>query len=94
MNTSDYESKLWELLSSSYKPISKKPLNTIIRLVTKAIKSSSLDPTIQKKLIPHNPKTPNIYGQTKIPKRYITLIPIVNVIGPPLIPFPPIWLWN
>jgi hypothetical protein len=49
MNTTNYEYKLQDLLSSSsYKPLSKKPLNTITNLVTKAIKSSSLDPRIQK----------------------------------------------
>jgi hypothetical protein len=57
MNTLDYESKLQDLLSSSfYKPLAKNPLNTITSLVTQAIKSSSLDPNIQKQLIPHNPK--------------------------------------
>jgi hypothetical protein len=70
MNTSDYDSKILDLLSSStYKPLAKNPINTITNLVTKAIKSSSLDPNIQKCLIPHNPQTPRIYGQPKIHKK-------------------------
>jgi hypothetical protein len=71
MNTYDYDSKLLDLLSSStYKPLAKNPISTITNLVTKAIKSSSLDPNIQKRLIPHNPQTLRIYGKPKIHKKY------------------------
>jgi hypothetical protein len=84
MNTSDYDAKILDLLSSSsYKPLAKNPLNTITNLVTKAIKASSLDPSIQKCLIPLNPTTPRIYGQPKIHKKDIPLRPIVSAIGAP-----------
>jgi hypothetical protein len=84
MNTSNYEYKLLELLySSSYNPLSKKPINNITNLVTKSIKSSSLDPNAKKCLLPHNPQTPRIYGKPKIHKKYTPLRPIVSAIGAP-----------
>jgi hypothetical protein len=84
MNTLDYEFKFIDLLSSSsYKILTKNPLNTITSLITKSIKYSSLDPKIQKKLIPHNPNTLRIYGQPKLHKKYIPLQPIFSVIGAP-----------
>jgi hypothetical protein len=84
MNTSNYETKFHDLISSSsYKPISKNSINTITSLITKAIKYSSLDPNIQKRLIPHNPQTPRIYGKPKIHKKDISLRPIVSAIGAP-----------
>jgi hypothetical protein len=59
MNTTNYESKLLNILStSSYKPLTKNPIKIIINLVTKAIKSSYLDPDTQKHLNPHNLQTP------------------------------------
>jgi hypothetical protein len=85
MNSFDYESKLLDLLSSStYKNIAKTPINTITNMVTKAIKYSSLDPTIQKCLIPHNPETHMIYGKSKIHKKNIPRRPIVRTIGDPI----------
>jgi hypothetical protein len=70
MNTSDYDFKLLNLLSSStYTSFPKNPINTITNMVTKAIESSSLDPTIQKRLIPHNPQIMRIYGQPKYTKK-------------------------
>jgi hypothetical protein len=84
MNSYDYESKLFDLLSSStYKTLAKNTINTITNIVTKAIKYSSLDPTIQKHLIPHNPQTPRIYEQPKFHKKYISLGPILSAIGAP-----------
>jgi len=66
MNTSNYDSKLLDLISSSaYKPLTKNPINAITSLVTKAIKSSSLAHNILKCFIPHNPQTPRIYGKPK-----------------------------
>ena len=57
MNTDEYKSKLQYLMSSSFfEPTSKNPINAISRLVTKTIKSSSLDLLVQKRLIPHNPQ--------------------------------------
>jgi hypothetical protein len=83
-NTFDYESKMQDLLSSSlYKPLCKNPINDITNLVTKAIKSSFLDPSIQKRLISLNSQTPKIYGQPKIHKNDIPLRPIVSAIGAP-----------
>jgi hypothetical protein len=52
-------------------------------LVTKAIKSSSLESNIQKHIIPHNPQPPRIYGQPKIHKKDIPLRPIASAIGSP-----------
>jgi hypothetical protein len=52
-------------------------------MVTKSMKASSLDPNIQKHLIPHNPQTPRIYGQPKIHKKDIPLRPILSAIGAP-----------
>lgn len=84
MNSSDYESKMLDLLSSSsYKILSKNPINSIMNLVTKAIKTSSLEPSLQQWLIPHTPQTPKIYGQPIIHKLGVPLRPIVSAIGPP-----------
>jgi hypothetical protein len=68
---------------STYKTLAKNLINSITSLVTKTIKSSSLDPNIQKYLIPHNPKTLRIYGQPKIHKKNLPLRPIASVIGDP-----------
>jgi hypothetical protein len=46
--------------------------------------ASSLDPIIQRHLIPLNPTTPKIYGQPKIHKKYLPLRPIVSSIGAPM----------
>jgi hypothetical protein len=62
MNTSDYESKLQDLASSS-------SINLSLNVVTKAIKYSSLDPIIKKRFIPQNPQTTMIYGQPKFTKK-------------------------
>jgi len=51
--------------------------------VTKAIKSYSLDPNIQKICIMLNPITPMIYGQLKIHKKDFPFRPIVSGIGGP-----------
>jgi hypothetical protein len=84
MNTVDYDAKMLDLLSSStYKELHKNPINTITKLVTKSIKSSSLDLATQKRLLPHNPQIPRIYGQPKIHKKNIPLHPIVSTIGAP-----------
>jgi len=84
MDSSDYDSKMLDLLSTStYKPLAKNPINSITTLVTKVIKSSSLDPTIQKHLLPHNHQTPRIYEQPKIHKKGIPLGPIVSAIRAP-----------
>jgi hypothetical protein len=84
MNASNYESKLQNLLYSSlYKPLAKNPINVVTNLVTKSIKSSSLNPNIHKPLIPHNPQTPTMYGQPKIHKKDIPLIQLVSTIGAP-----------
>jgi hypothetical protein len=84
MNTSNYEPRMHNLLYSfSYKPLSKNPINIITNLVTKAIKSSSLDPSVQKHLIYRNPQTPRIHGQPKIHKKDIPLRPMVSIIDAP-----------
>ena len=69
--------------SYSYHPLPKNPLQAISNKVYKAIKSSSLDPATQKRLVPLNPITPRIYGQPKIHKPNIPLRPIVSPIGGP-----------
>jgi hypothetical protein len=43
-----------------------------------------LDPSIHKKLIPHNTQTPKIYGQSKIHTKKHPLRPIVSSIGTPI----------
>jgi hypothetical protein len=68
---------------SAYKSLAKNLINSITSLVTKTIKSSSLDPNIQKHIIPHNPQNLRIYGQPKIHKKYLPLQPIASIIGAP-----------
>lgn len=58
-----------------------KTLDSITLCVNKAIESSHIDATIQQHLIPHNPQTPEIYGQPKIHKPGIPIWPIVTAIG-------------
>jgi hypothetical protein len=84
MNSFDYHSKLYDLISSSfYKPLAKNFLSTITSLVSKTIQSSSSDPNIQKNRIPHNPTTPMFYGKPKIHKKDIPLRPIISAIIAP-----------
>ena len=58
-------------------------MNKIMKLVSAAIKNSSLDDYTKNKLIPKSSMMPPIYGTTKIHKQGAPLRPIVNTIGSP-----------
>ena len=85
LNKEDYIAKMKSHLDSSgcYKKLNKNPLNRIIKGVNEAIKKSSLDEEIKKKLIVSDPLVPRIYGLPKIHKPGVPLQPIVDTIGSP-----------
>ena len=85
LNKEDYIAKMKSHLDSSgcYKKLNKNPLNWIIKGVNEAIKKSSLDEEIKKKLIVYDPLVPRIYGLPKIHKPGVPLRPIVDTIGSP-----------
>lgn len=69
------------LCSSSDKILPKNPIDSITQLVTKAIKSSSVDTSIQQHIFPHTPQLPKIYGQSKVDKPRAPLRPIVSAMA-------------
>ena len=75
LNKEDYIAKMKSHLDSSgcYKKLNKNPLNRIIKGVNEAIKKSSLDEEIKKKLIVSDPLVPRIYGLPKIHKPGVPL---------------------
>lgn len=85
MNRSEYEEKMLDRLlnSGSYKKLNKDPTIKIVKEMTAAIKSSSLDNEVKEKLIPKNCVTSQIYGLPKVHKDNVPLRPIVNTIGSP-----------
>ena len=84
LNGNDYHTKMIEHLSSgSYNKLDKDPSNRIVKTLTKAIRDSSLDDIIKRKIIPKNPFIARIYDLSKIHKDGCPLRPIVNTIGSP-----------
>ena len=79
MKKEDCDQKMKEHLAcGSYKKINKYPLNKFMKVVTTAIKDSSLDDHLKQKLIPKISIILWIYGSPKIHKQGG---PIVNTIG-------------
>ena len=85
MDKEYYVKKMYEHLNLSwcYKKLKMNTLNKIMKDVYEAIKMSSLDDDIKKKLIPSFPLIPRIYGLPKIHKDRVPLGPIANTIGFP-----------
>jgi hypothetical protein len=85
MNEADYNIRMIEHLSQcgSYKKLPNNPIAKIMKEVKIAIKNSSLDNRIKKRLLPSSEITPTIYGLPKIHKDGVPLRPIVNTIGSP-----------
>ncbi|CAG9563496.1 unnamed protein product [Danaus chrysippus] len=86
MNTSDYDSKITEILSdnSVYKKVNKDPTSKVLTetklLINKYSSKLNLD---IKSLVPSCSKPPKLYGLPKIHKQDVPLRPIVSQIDSP-----------
>ncbi|KAK9402182.1 hypothetical protein NXF25_010538 [Crotalus adamanteus] len=87
MNTSDYQTKLTNLLQdSTYKPLNRDPTTYLEKTTRSKIKASPIREEIQQRIIPRkkSSRCPKLYGLPKIHKEGTPLRPIVSSIGSPL----------
>lgn len=81
MDTSDYESKIGEILNSSeYIELNKNPTAQIERNVYKSLfkHKNYFQDKVRSRLTPHYSKPPHIYGLPKVHKENIPLRPVVS----------------
>ena len=84
MDSSDYESKVFDLLADpAYETTTRNPLGKIEATTKKLINQSSLLQDVKKRLIVSDARTPAFYGLPKIHKPDVPLRPIVSAIGSP-----------
>ncbi len=67
----------------AYKILNTKPTSKIEKIVSAAIKTCNLEPSLQKQLLSHDSRVPRMYGLPKIHKPSVPLRPIVSAIGSP-----------
>ena len=86
LNTTDYNQKMTELLSSDeYKPIKNDPTTYLEKTTKQIISSSTLNDDIKKLTIPRekSSRIPKAYGLPKIHKKDIPLRPIISAFSSP-----------